>query len=147
MINNIKDPQLRHRIFQSSLKGMQKAITLEAEENGVPTTYDNPRGTSSKCPAHRAKIVYENGSRIGVCSVGREKWHREVVGTWNLYLRVVGGDGSKAPSPQLYIVDGSRMPFGSTATHEPIGIPKALWVRWKSLEAILNHPLGTNGFN
>ena len=26
------------------------------------------------------------------------------------------------------------------ATHDPIGMPKSLWARWKSLEGILNHP-------
>jgi hypothetical protein len=27
------------------------------------------------------------------------------------------------------------MPLGSTATHEPIEIPRSLWGRWKSLDA------------
>ncbi|MDT7889630.1 MAG: hypothetical protein RQ885_11880 [Desulfurococcales archaeon] len=26
------------------------------------------------------------------------------------------------------------MPLGSTATHEPIGISKTLWGRWRSLD-------------
>jgi len=58
---------------------------------------------------------------------------------------MVGGDGSIAPSPQPYIVDGSPMPLGSTTTHEPIGIPKSLWVRWKSPGGCTKPPLGTNG--
>jgi hypothetical protein len=28
-------------------------------------------------------------------------------------------------------IDGSPMPLGSTATHEPIEIPRSLWGRWK----------------
>jgi hypothetical protein len=32
-------------------------------------------------------------------------------------------------------IDGSPMPLGSTATHEPIGISISLWGRWKSLDA------------
>ena len=32
-------------------------------------------------------------------------------------------------------IDGSPMPLGSTATHEPIEIPRSLWGRWKSLDA------------
>jgi hypothetical protein len=32
-------------------------------------------------------------------------------------------------------VDGSPMPLGSTATGEPIEIPRSLWGRWKSLDA------------
>jgi hypothetical protein len=31
-------------------------------------------------------------------------------------------------------LDGSPMPLGSTATHEPIEIPRSLWGRWKSLD-------------
>jgi hypothetical protein len=31
-------------------------------------------------------------------------------------------------------VDRSPMPLGSTATHEPIEIPRSLWGRWKSLD-------------
>ena len=31
-------------------------------------------------------------------------------------------------------IDGSPMPLGSTATHEPIEIPRSLWRRWKSLD-------------
>jgi hypothetical protein len=29
-------------------------------------------------------------------------------------------------------LDGSPVPLGSTATHEPIGISMSLWGRWKS---------------
>ncbi len=47
------------------------------------------------------------------------------------------GDGSYAPSPaDLELVDGSPMPLGSTATHDPIRINKSLWARWKSLPPI-----------
>ena len=31
-------------------------------------------------------------------------------------------------------LNGSPMPLGSTATHEPIEIPRSLWGRWKSLD-------------
>jgi putative transposase len=31
--------------------------------------------------------------------------------------------------------DGSPVPLGSTATHEPIEIPRSLWGRWKSPDA------------
>jgi hypothetical protein len=32
-------------------------------------------------------------------------------------------------------IDGSPFQLGSTATHEPIEIPRSLWGRWKSLDA------------
>jgi hypothetical protein len=31
-------------------------------------------------------------------------------------------------------LDGSPVPLGSTATYEPIEIPRSLWGRWKSLD-------------
>ncbi|MCC6053581.1 MAG: hypothetical protein LM569_05230, partial [Desulfurococcaceae archaeon] len=46
----------------------------------------------------------------------------------------------------------SPVPLGSTATHDPTGIPKSLWARWKSLDETPEKPrnegndhLGTNG--
>jgi hypothetical protein len=32
-------------------------------------------------------------------------------------------------------LDGSPVPLGSTATYEPIEIPRSLWGRWESLDA------------
>ena len=56
-------------------------------------------------------------------------------------MKTVWGDGSLALSlGRLHPIDVSRMPFGTNATHDPIGIPKSLWARWKSLEATLNNP-------
>jgi|GEM_PF-2357317 len=78
---------------------------------------------------------------------GAAKAENHVAACWNLLLKALRGDGSNAPSPVGLDIDGSPMPLGSTAIHEPIGIPKSLWAGWKSLEAIKNNqnnPLGTN---
>jgi putative transposase len=99
MINNVKDDQLRHRIYQASFKGVQKAVEEKAKEYGVPVIYVNPRNTSRMCPVHKAKIVYSNGGRVGRCSKGGELWHRDVVACYNLLFRVRQGDGGSAPSP------------------------------------------------
>jgi hypothetical protein len=50
------------------------------------------------------------------------------------------GDGSPAPSPGGLRVDGSPIPLGSTATHEPTVVTRALWARWKSLDETLKNP-------
>ena len=134
MINNVKDDQLRHRIYQASFKGVQKAIEEKAREHGVPVVYVDPRNTSRTCPIHNAKIIYSNGCRIGRCSKGGELWHRDVVACYNLLLRARLGDGSNAPSLGGLVVDGSPVPLGSTATHDPTVTTRALWARWKSLE-------------
>ncbi|MFP3301264.1 MAG: hypothetical protein RXN84_02435, partial [Caldivirga sp.] len=38
-----------------------------------------------------------------------------------------------AQSPGGPLLDGSPMPLGSTATHEPTPITHEVWARWKSL--------------
>ncbi len=141
MIGRIRGKQLRHRVFQASFRGVQRAIEEKAREYSVPVIYVNPRNTSKLCPIHNTLINYGNGSRVGRCSKGGELWHRDVVACWNLLLKTLRGDGSIAPSPVGYaLLDGSPVPLGSTATHDPITLPKGLWMRWKSLEGILTHP-------
>ena len=133
MVKRIRDRQLRHRIFQASFKGIQKAIIEKARESGVPVVYVGPRNTSKLCPIHNAPINYNNSSRIGRCSKGGEPWHRDVVATWNLYFKTLRGDGSHAPSPAGHDLEGSPAPLGSTATHDPITLLARLWTKWKSL--------------
>ncbi len=130
MIKRIKDKQLRHRIFQASFRGIQRAIEEKAREYGVPVIYVNPRNTSKLCPIHNAPITYSNGSRIGKCSKGGEFWHRDAVACWNLLFKALRGDGSHAPNSAGSNVDVSPMPLETNATHDPIGIPKSLWARW-----------------
>jgi len=136
MIKRVKDRQLRHRIFQASFRGVQRAVEEKAKEYGVPVVYVNPKNTSKLCPAHNAPINYDNSSRIGRCSKDGELWHRDVAACWNFLLKALRGDGSDAPSPAGLNIDGSPVPLGSTAAHDPIGIPKSLWARWKSLPQI-----------
>jgi hypothetical protein len=40
-------------------------------------------------------------------------------------------------------LDGSPVPLGSTATGEPIEIPRSLWGRWKSPDATGSKPRGS----
>jgi len=136
MIERIKDPQLRHRVFQAAFKGVQAAIEEKAREYGVPVIYVNPKDTSKRCPIHGAEIIYGR-DRHGTCSKGGETWHRDVVACYNLLLRALGGDGGHAPSRlrAFVAVDGGPVPLGPTAAHEPAGVPRALWARWKSLGA------------
>jgi IS605 OrfB family transposase len=140
MINNVKDDQLRHRIYQASFKGVQKTIEEKAREYSVSVIYVNPRNTSRTCPVHNTKIVYSNGSRIGRCSKGGELWHRDVVACYNLLFKARLGDGSTAPSLGGLRVDGSPVPLGSTATHDPTAVARALWARRKSLDETLKNP-------
>jgi len=77
--------------------------------------------------------------------VGEAKGGRDVVACWNLSIKALqrarSCDGSSAPSLSGLDLDGSPVPFGSTATHDPIEIPRSLWARWKSLDAANKHEL------
>jgi IS605 OrfB family transposase len=142
MIEHIKDPQLRHRIFQAAFKGLQRAIEEKARKYGVPVIYVDPRNTSRTCPIHGAEIVYGR-NRHGVCSKGGETWHRDVVACYNLLLRALGGDGGYAPSRlrAFVAVDGGPVPLGPTAAHETTLIAREAWARWRSLGATSEHKL------
>jgi IS605 OrfB family transposase len=145
MVDHVNDEQLRHRIYQASFKGVQKAVEEKAMEYGAPVIHVNPRSTSKTCPMHNAKIIYSNGSRVGKCSKCGEPWHRDVVACYNLLLRARLGDGSTAPSlgglKGGLNLDGSPVPLGSTAAHDPTAVTRALWARWKSLDATNKHEL------
>jgi IS605 OrfB family transposase len=136
MIARYRNKQLRHRIYQSALKGELNTIIDKAREYGVPILMVDPRNTSKICPIHNAPIEYGE-DRIGICSKGGERWHREVTALINLYLKALKAlyEGYAQKGFGVSILDGSPMPLGSTATHEPIEIPRSLWGRWKSLDA------------
>ena len=134
MIKGVKDPELRHRIYQAAFKGMQKAIEEKARKWGVPVVYVDPRNTSKLCPLHGVEIEYDSEARLGRCPVGGETWHRDVVAVWNLLLRA-RGDGSPAPSlGSLGNARGAVAPPPSAA-HDPIRLERAVWARRKSLGA------------
>jgi len=135
MISRYKNRRLRHRIYQSALKGELNTIIDKAREYGVPVLMVDPRNTSKICPIHNTSIEYGE-DRIGICSKGDERWHREVVALINLYFKALEAlyEGSAQKGFGVPSIDGSPIPLGSTATHEPIEIPRSLWGRWKSLD-------------
>jgi len=136
MIARYRNKQLKHRIYQSALKGELNTIIDKAREYGVPVLMVDPRNASKICPIHKAVIEYGE-DRIGICSKGGERWHREVVALINIYLKTLEAlyEGSAQKGFGVSTLDGSPMPLGSTATHEPIGISISLWGRWKPLDA------------
>jgi putative transposase len=124
MIKDIKDKQLRLRIYRSAFSSMKNAIIEKAREFGVPVVLVNPSYTSSTCPIHGAKIVYQpdggDAPRVGVCEKGKERWHRDVVALYNLARRAG---------------DVSPVPLGSKESHDPPTVSG--WLRAKSLHSIM----------
>jgi hypothetical protein len=118
------------------LKGELNAIIDKAREYGVPVLMVDPRNTSKICPMRNALIEYGE-DRIGVCSKGGEKWHREVVALINIYLKALEAlyEGYAQKGFGVLSLDGSPVLLGSTATNEHIEIPRSLWGRWRSLNS------------
>ncbi|WP_432518321.1 RNA-guided endonuclease InsQ/TnpB family protein [Saccharolobus islandicus] len=123
MIKDVKDSQLRLRIYRAAFSSMKNAIIEKAREFGVPVVLVNPSYTSTVCPIHGAKIVYQldggDAPRVGVCEKGKEKWHRDVVALYNLARRAG---------------DVSPVPLGSKESHDP----PIRWLRAKYLHSIMN---------
>ena len=116
MISRYKNRQLRHRIYQSALKGELNAIIDKAREYGVPVLMVDPRNTSKICPIHNALIEYGE-DRIGVCSKGGERWHREVAALINIYLKALEAlyEGYAQKGFGVLNLDRSTVTLGSTA--------------------------------
>ncbi len=111
MIARYRDKQLRHRIYQSALKGELNAIIDKAREYGVPVLMVDPRNTSKICQIHKATIEYGE-DRIGICSKGGERWHREVAALINIYLKALKAlyEGSAQKGSGVSSIDGSPFP-------------------------------------
>ena len=101
----------------------------------MPVLMVDPRNTSKICPIHNASIKYGE-DKIGICSKGGERWHREVAALINIYFKALEAlyEGNAQKDFGFLSIDRSPVPLGSTATSEPIEIPRSLWGRWKSLE-------------
>jgi IS605 OrfB family transposase len=76
MVEDAKDKQLRSRIYRSAFSSMRRAIVEKAREFGVPVILVDPSHTSTVCPVHGTKIIYQpdggNAPRVGVCERGEE---------------------------------------------------------------------------
>jgi len=125
MIARYRNRRLRHRIYQSALKGELNAIIDKAREYGVPVLMVDPRNTSKICQIHKATIEYGE-ARIGICSKGGERWHREVVALINLYFKALEAlyEGYTQKGFGVSSIDGSPFLLGLKATNETHRDPK-----------------------
>ncbi|MFZ8823949.1 MAG: zinc ribbon domain-containing protein [Desulfurococcales archaeon] len=112
------------------MKGELNAIIDKAREYSVPVLMVDPRNTSKTCPIRKAPIEYGE-DRIGICSKGDERWHREVAALINIlsYGPEALYEGSAQKGFGVLSIDGSPMPLGSIATNEITVIFKTLWIR------------------
>jgi putative transposase len=73
MIKGVKDPALRHRIYQAGFRGMVKTIEEKCLERGIPIVKVDPRNTSSTCPFCNSKLMRGNAPRQLKCPKCRFK--------------------------------------------------------------------------
>jgi len=130
MIKGVKDPALRHRIYQAGFRGMVKAIEEKCLERGVPVVKVDPRNTSSKCPFCESKLMRGDAPRQLKCPRCRFKAGRDVIAVLNLEKKYLTLKGCVPFTP---------MP--SDPTPEVAVLPMKEWVRRKSLDATNKHEL------
>ncbi|WP_061980403.1 RNA-guided endonuclease InsQ/TnpB family protein [Sulfolobus acidocaldarius] len=157
MVQDIKDKQLRDRIYKSAFASLKNAIVEKAKEFGVPVLLVNPAYTSSVCPIHECKIIYppdgSSAPRVGV----NPAYTSSVCPIHECKI-IYPPDGSSAPRVGMcekgreewhrdvvalynllkkagYV---SPMPLGSKESHDPLTVRLGEWLRAKSLHLTLN---------
>jgi putative transposase len=130
MIKGVKDPALRHRIYQAGFRGMARAIEEKCLERGVPVDKINPRNTSSKCPFCESKLMRGRASRRLKCPKCGVEMGRDVVGVMNIERRYLTSKG---------LVPLTPMPRDPAL--EVVVLPMKEWARRKSLDATNKHGL------
>ena len=130
MVRDVKDPALRHRIYQAGFRGVVKAIEEKCLERGVPVVKLDPRGTSSTCPICGSKLMRGNAPRHLKCPRCGFEAGRDVVAVLNLDKKYLALKGSVPLTP---------MPYDPAP--EVAVLPMREWARRKSLDATNNHEL------
>jgi putative transposase len=128
MIKDVKDPVLRHGIYQAGFRGMVKAIEEKCLERGVSVARVNPRGTSSRCPFCSSKLMRGSAPRQLKCPKCKFKAGRDIIAVLNLEKK--------------YLTLKGCVPFTPTPcdpTLEVAVLPVRGWVRRKSLDATSKH--------
>ena len=130
MIRDVRDPALRHRIYQAGFRGVVKAIEEKCVERGVPVIKVDPKNTSSTCPSCGSKLMRGYAPRQLKCPKCGFRAGRDVIAVLNLEKKYLTPKG---------LVPLAPMP--SEPTPEVAVLPMKEWVRRKSLDAINKHEL------
>jgi putative transposase len=130
MIRDVRNPALRHRIYQAGFRGMVRAIEEECLERGVPVVKVDPRNTSSTCPFCGSRLMRGDAPRQLKCPRCGFKAGRDVVAVLNLEKKHLTSKG---------LVPLAPMP--GEPTLEVAVLPMREWARRKSLDAINKHEL------
>jgi putative transposase len=132
MIRDVKDPVLRHRIYQAGFRSVIKAIEGKCLEKNILVVRENPRDTSSVCPRCGTRLVRGSAPRLLRCPNCGFEAGRDVVAVLNLEKRYLT---SKGPVPLA--------PMPNDPTPEVAVLPMKEWVRRKTLDEDKHQ--GSNG--
>jgi len=124
MIRDVRDPVLRHRIYQAGFRGVVKAVEEKCLERGVPVVRVDPRNTSSTCPFCGSKLMRGDAPRQLKCPRCGFRGGRDVVAVLNLERKYLTSEGCVLFTP---------MP--SEPAPEVAVLPMKEWARRKSLDA------------
>jgi putative transposase len=130
MIRDVRDPVLRHRIYQAGFRGLIRAIEEKCLERGVLVVKVDPRNTSSTCPLCGFRLMRGDAPRRLKCPKCGFRAGRDVVAVLNLEKKYLTFKG---------LVPLAPMP--SEPTPEVAVLPMKEWARRKSLDAINKHEL------
>jgi putative transposase len=85
MIKDVKDKQLRLRIYRAAFASMKRAIMEKAREYGVPVILVNPSHTSTICPIHGQESSTNLMGAMPQGLVSTRRGKRSGIGTWFHY--------------------------------------------------------------
>jgi len=130
MIKDVRDPSVRHRIYQAGFRGIVKAIEEKCLEKGVPVVKVDPKDTSSTCPICNSKLMRGSAPRRLKCLRCGFEAGRDTVAVLNLEKKYLTLKGSMPLTP---------MP--NEPTPEVAVLPLKWWARRKSLDATNKYEL------
>jgi putative transposase len=131
MVRDVRDPVLRHRIYQAGFRGVVKAIEEKCLERRVLVVKVDPKNTSSTCPLCGSRLMRGNAPRQLKCPRCGFRAGRDVIAVLNLEKKK--NLTSKGPVPLA--------PMPSEPAPEVAVLPMKEWARRKSLDAINKHEL------
>ncbi|NJE05194.1 transposase [Thermococcus sp. M36] len=88
--------EMNGRLHRWSFRKLQSIIEYKAKLRGIKVVFVNPAHTSSLCPVCGEKLS-PNGHRVLKCSNCGFEADRDVVGSWNIFLRALKMWGVSVP--------------------------------------------------
>ena len=89
--------EMNGRLHRWSFHKLQKIIEYKAKLNGIPVVYIDAKGTSTYCPICGAKLSPNGQYRTMKCKRCGLIADRDVIGAWNIRLKVLKTDRCGEP--------------------------------------------------